>query len=67
MNDRYYGYGKIVQEAARYRVLRDMYGAASEAEIVKHMLARDAVEHGTLQKIYFEAGYREGVRDTERQ
>ena len=30
-------------------------------------ILRDAVEHRTLHQIYFEAGYREGVRDTERQ
>jgi hypothetical protein len=27
---------------------------------------RDAVEHRTLHRIYYEAGYREGVRDAER-
>jgi hypothetical protein len=30
-------------------------------------IIRDAVKHRTLHQMYFEAGYREGVRDTERQ
>ena len=30
-------------------------------------IIRDAVKHRTLHKVYYEAGYREGVRDTERQ
>jgi hypothetical protein len=29
-------------------------------------IIRDAVKHRTLHNVYFEAGYREGVRDTER-
>jgi hypothetical protein len=28
-------------------------------------ITRDAVEHRTMQRIYYEAGYRAGVRDAE--
>jgi hypothetical protein len=29
-------------------------------------IIRDAVEHRAMQRIYYEAGYRAGVRDAER-
>jgi len=42
---------EIIRDAVKYRALRER-------------VICDAVEHRTLEQIYYEAGYRAGVRDS---